>query len=159
MEECLIWASETAARLFLFTGGMAMFLQTVYDVRSAKNPDPEKRMKISPAKNFFMMGVVLATAIITGFNTLYIIAFFVFTLLFTRGFGKSLGGGDRETLYWVLPGFALLGWIFSAVFLLAFCGVFLLDIGIKRKLKVTSKRPGMPIMLAAFVLTAIIYLL
>lgn len=143
---------RAAVDIFFFLAVFGLLLMAYKDL---------KTNKIDSRRNWTIQGAILAMVLITDLNFItYVGLIFVTALFNSLVLKKVFADGDREIIQWALPGLALFaGFLYAAVFLTVIgiyhAGVILVSKYLFKE--VLEKRPGVPIIAAAFFLVAIVF--
>jgi len=120
-----------------------------------------KTRKVDSRRNWTIQGAILGMVLLTQFNLLTYLALMLGTALFNavvlRGYW---GDGDKEVMQWALPGLAMFaGFNYAAMFLFVMAlyhsGIIIVSKIVFKE--VLEKRPGIPILAGAFILTTIAF--
>ena len=146
------------ARLWLSMSFITLAMLCYTDLRSRE---------VDTRRNSVMIGAGLMATIPTGLGFIYIIHVFV-VILFNKVFSKLnkridkryIASGDQKALFWIIPGFVLLGSIAPAVFMVVLVGVLSAVALIQAKFNKPfgKKMPGIIILSAAFIITVGLFL-
>lgn len=137
--------------VFILIASIGLFLQFIKDIEF---------MVVDSRKNFFMMGIGVALAIISGLSRMFLglsLAMFLFNFSIHKYEQKKnleiFGDGDKEVMAWIVPGLIVVGLDSVIVFLVSFSAL-LVFFGVAQKHFKFLKDfvPGMLFICLAFVL-------
>jgi len=139
----------SASSVFFFLGTITLLLQAWQDY---------KKQTVDQRRTSFMYGVVITLLLVTKANLLsyfLMIGLAVFLAIITKDY---LGKGDKEALYWLLPGIYIAKDALAVLAFLAFFTLFSASLFIANRLthkaKKDQKKPAFPLLILAFILTA-----
>jgi len=126
--------------------------------------DYKNNMKIDDRHNYFMLGITFGMLIIQNLTFLYVFISIAINVILLIIVSKSLGGGDRHSMLWVLNGFAFIHPALYISYLLSFLAISIIYIGIirliRKKLNIYQQHfPFYPVILISFIITNIYYLM
>lgn len=119
-----------------------------------------KTQEIDTRYNYLMKGLLLGTILWAGLPTIGLFILTVGTILINYFIIKdTFGEGDKGIFLWLATSFYLIGWAYFLVFWVCLGFITMIHIVVKHITKTKGKMPGTPLLLLAYLLTILLYMI
>lgn len=142
------------ASIFISVSIIAIIWQLVSDF---------KELKIDERKNWVVQGILIGLVLVSGNFILYFITLILVNYLFNflkkleKKTGIAFADGDKQIISWIIPGFTIIGPLYSGIFCIWLATCLLLT-AIAGKIGFKTKFPGLILITLSFALTISQYL-